>query len=155
MIKCIVSDFSWVLLFPKDPQYQGRLNSLHVELLAGGDYDFWSYFKLNDELLEYYKTLIDQYSLYIFTAEYIQEYPPVKEIISKVFQKVYIAAEMGTTKSNVKAYENLTARLGVAPDEILFIDDHQENVDAAAQAGWQTILFENTAKTIAAVKEKI
>jgi len=42
MINTILSDFSLVILFPKDKTYTGKLNDLHAKLTAEqGDYDFF------------------------------------------------------------------------------------------------------------------
>ena len=35
----------------------------------------------------------------------------------------------------------LPARFGAGPGELLFFDDHPENVEAARAAGWQALLW--------------
>ncbi|CNE62627.1 bifunctional enolase-phosphatase [Yersinia nurmii] len=41
-------------------------------------------------------------------------------------------------KREVSAYQNMTERLAVAPQDILFLSDIRQELDAAHQAGWQT-----------------
>jgi len=74
MIKAIVSDFSRVLLFPKDKSYQGSLNALHKELSEKPSYNALDFFELNVGLLDFYKSLKDRIPVYIFTSDVIQDY---------------------------------------------------------------------------------
>lgn len=46
-------------------------------------------------------------------------------------------------KPDKKAFELILERLKVRPEESIFIDDKQENIDAAEKLGIKTILFEN------------
>ena len=60
--------------------------------------------------------------------------------------------EVGLAKPDPKIYELTEQRLGVAPTEIVFIDDHKPNVDAAQQRGWHAILHIDTEDTIKQVQ---
>ncbi len=155
MIKYIISDFSKVLLFPKDKKYTGKLNDLHKKNLETGDYDFWEQFELNQRLFDYYKALADSYEFFIFTSEYIQDYPPVRQILDTVFRKIFIALEMEVKKDNPKAYHKLSELLNCSPDEIVYIDNFQANIDAANAAGMNAILHKSTDLTISEMKKKI
>lgn len=73
MIKAIVSDFSRVLLFPKDKTYQDSLNILHKELSQKPNYNVLDYFELNIKLLDFYKSLKDKTPVYIFSSDAIQD----------------------------------------------------------------------------------
>ena len=48
---------------------------------------------------------------------------------------------MGVIKPDAEIYRKVEADCGVAPDGLLFADDRQDNLDAAAKGGWQTHLF--------------
>ncbi len=73
MIKAVVTDFSRVLLFPIDDSYIGGLNALNNKLLAENpQYSFWEYFRVNKELLDYYRELNSQVPVFVFTTETIQ-----------------------------------------------------------------------------------
>ena len=148
MIKTIISDFSKVLLFLNDNSKSGKLNELHQELLEKGSYDFWEYFTLNDELLNYYKSLSPNVGIYIFTSEFIQEHPPVKEKLDPIFKGVYSAARLGVSKIDPEAYKVLIQKIGINPNEAIFVDDTVENIEAAKIAGLKTVLFKDTARAI-------
>jgi FMN phosphatase YigB (HAD superfamily) len=155
MIKYIISDFSKVLLFPKDKGYKGKLNELHKNNLKTGDYDFWQQFELNQELFDYYKTLSKKYDLFIFTTAYIQDYPPVRKILDTVFNEIFIAHKMGVKKDDPKAYLELSELLNCKTEEVSYIDDTQANVDASLKSGMNAILHKANDSTISEIKKKL
>jgi 2-haloacid dehalogenase len=65
-------------------------------------------------------------------------YPFLKE-----FDRRYISGYMGHVKPWSPIYEQLEADCGVAPEGLLFVDDRQENLDAATIRGWATHLFDS------------
>jgi FMN phosphatase YigB (HAD superfamily) len=155
MIKFIISDFSKVLLFPKDKNYAGKLNDLHKKNLESGGYDFWKHFELDQKLFDYYKTLSKNYELFIFTSEYIQDYPPVRQILDTVFRKIFIAFEMNVKKDDPIAYQKLSDLLDCSPEEIIYIDDSQANVDAANKVRMNAILYKTADSTISKITKKL
>ena len=74
MIKTLLFDFSRVLLHPTDKTYKGSLNNLHRELKDNESYYLFNYFELNQELLDYLKTVKNKFELCIFTTDIIQIY---------------------------------------------------------------------------------
>lgn len=58
------------------------------------------------------------------------------------FDRRYISGHLKTAKPDNEIYVRVQADCGVAPEGLLFADDRQENLDAAAARGWQTHLFE-------------
>jgi len=58
------------------------------------------------------------------------------------FDRRYISGHMGVVKPYPEIYQKMEADCGVAAAGLLFADDRQENLDAAAARGWQTHLFE-------------
>ena len=131
MIKAIVSDFSRVLLFPKDKNYKDSLNALHKEVSQKSNYNAFDYFELNTELLNLYKSLKDKTPIYIFTSGAIQDSPEFQPHLQPVFTGVLSAAKMNIDKKNPQAYKMVATQLNLPPDEILYIDDAPENITAA------------------------
>lgn len=155
MMKAILSDFSRVLLFPLDESYSGGLNALHAELLKGGDYDFWQHFKINDELLAVYREYQKSVEVAILTEGHIQDYPPVKERLADIFNHIFSAADLGLKKDDLQIYALVAEKLGFSPNEILYIDDKQANIDAATRAGMNTLLFMTTKEAITFLKSRL
>ena len=66
-----------------------------------------------------------------------ESYPFLKE-----FDRRFISGHMGVIKPDAEIYERLEAESGVAPERLLFTDDREDNIAAAAARGWQVHLFE-------------
>ena len=54
-----------------------------------------------------------------------------------------LSYELGVMKPDLAIYQRSSEMVGIAPEEIFFTDDRQENVDGALAAGWQAVLFEH------------
>lgn len=65
------------------------------------------------------------------------EYPILQE-----FDQRFISGEREVMKPDAAFYEMLERETGIEPTELLFIDDRQDNIDAAISRGWQGHLFE-------------
>lgn len=152
MIKILLFDFSRVLLHPTDKTFSGSLNNLHKELKDNESYYLFNYFELNDEILEYLKTLKDKFRLAIFTTDLIQDDPLIKEKIDPIFEKTYSAFKLGITKKVKESYEFLAKDLNVKPEEILFIDDTESNILAATKAGFKTHHYKNNEELLKYLK---
>ncbi len=63
------------------------------------------------------------------------------------------SAEVGLAKPDRRIYELALEHLRVQPAEVFFVDDVQENVEAAQALGIAGIRFVNTEQTIADIKQ--
>ena len=61
----------------------------------------------------------------------------------KPFEPCLLSCEMGLEKPDPKAYELLIKTINLPANEIVFIDDKAENVEAAKKLGIDVILFES------------
>jgi epoxide hydrolase-like predicted phosphatase len=57
------------------------------------------------------------------------------------FDVMFCSGDEGIAKPDIKAFELTMERLGVKPNEAVFIDDTREHVEAARKLGLQGILF--------------
>jgi HAD superfamily hydrolase (TIGR01509 family) len=57
------------------------------------------------------------------------------------FDTVFLSAELGMTKPGREVFAEVTARLALAPREIVFVDDNPANIAAAAAFGWDAVTF--------------
>ncbi len=154
MITTLLFDFSNTLLFAKDKNYSGGLNKLHKELLAKEqNYNFWNNFELNDELINFLETVKTKFNLYIFTSGSVQNTPVVRERLDKIFSEVYSAEELNVSKKDPEAFLLISKLVKALPNEILFIDDDKQNLEAAGQAGLNTILFKSNIEVIKNINE--
>lgn len=65
--------------------------------------------------------------------------------IGNCFDAVVISAAVGVAKPDPAIYRLTLARLGVAPEEAVFIDDTQPNVEAAVALGMVGIHYRDNA----------
>lgn len=143
MVNAIVFDFSRVLIDVKDYPYQDSLNARHKQLQGNEGYNIFDHFELNNELLSFADSIKDKYNLYIFTTGVIHEEKEVKERIRNIFKKAFTTRDFNLYKDNPEAYIKLAQAINKKPEEILFIDDTEVNINAAQKGGYKTILFRN------------
>ncbi|MEM7524721.1 MAG: HAD family phosphatase [Pseudomonadota bacterium] len=61
------------------------------------------------------------------------------------FDGLVISGREGAVKPDERIYELLEARVGLSGDDLFFIDDREENIEAATARGWRGHLFSNAA----------
>jgi len=156
VITIILSDFSRVILNPKDKNYKGTLNGLYKELQQKNiPFNFFDYFEFNDEILKWYVQLKDKLSINLFTTGTIQNAKEVKQKIDLIFENIFSAQEYGLDKKKPQAYEFIANKLQKSPNQILYIDDKLENLEAAKQAGLETWHYDNFIKLYNQFKQSL
>jgi putative hydrolase of the HAD superfamily len=99
----------------------------------------------NKSLLEYIKTFLkkdykigmlsnvsDDWIVKMFSSEQV-----------KLFDTLALSFNIGHTKPERQAYEYVADKLGVKPNQCVFIDDRSHFVDAAKTVGMQGIQYKN------------
>jgi 2-haloacid dehalogenase len=59
------------------------------------------------------------------------------------FDDILLSGEVQLTKPDPRIYQLLLSKYGLKPEQVLFIDDRQANVQAALQLGIDSIVFES------------
>ena len=62
----------------------------------------------------------------------------------ELFEEVWYSSSIGMRKPYPDTYRAMIQRAHIIPERTLFLDDKQENLDGAAQAGLQTMLITPT-----------
>jgi HAD superfamily hydrolase (TIGR01509 family) len=57
------------------------------------------------------------------------------------FTHVFLSAQFGIMKPDIRVFEAVQTELALAPAEVLFIDDKSDNVAQARSIGWSAIQF--------------
>ena len=86
------------------------------------------------------------------SAEGAREEEERRYSFSSLFDVMVYSHEVGLEKPDAAIYEYTRELLGVAPHEIVFLDDRQAAVAAAREAGWQAVLHTSTPTSIAAIR---
>lgn len=69
------------------------------------------------------------------------------------FDAKAISYEVGATKPDKKIFQELVKQSGVKPEEIVFADDNNDNLEGAKELGIQSFFYENFDQFINKLKE--
>ena len=128
---------------------------LTLERLIDLDMQDWT--RLNKPVLEWHHALAESGYLtgilsnlpYVF-AEYFWEHFPWLE----KFDAITFSCDVGAVKPEPEIYRVCLKSLGVEPEQALFIDDMQENVEGASRVGMHAELFVSAEETIPTIVEQ-
>ncbi len=124
-----------------------KLSDAQAEELAR---DFWSGNHVDEPLMKFIRGLRPRYKTAILSNAWLSTR---SEMIAKFgladeFDCVIISSEEGIAKPDARIYRLAAERLGVRPEEAIFVDDVAENVDAARAVGMCGVQFKDAAQTI-------
>lgn len=71
----------------------------------------------------------------------------------KYFDHVFNSYHMGKGKRDPSLFHDIAEQLGLAPGDILFVDDMKSNVERAQAAGWQAIHYVDKRSFLEAVEK--
>jgi HAD superfamily hydrolase (TIGR01509 family) len=111
---------------------------------------FWAADGLNRELVEILPSLRERYRLGLLSNanDDLRAMLVERWQIADLFDDMIISAEVGLLKPDRRIYELAVNRLGVQPDEAVFIDDMLINVEGARIAGLEAIQYLNNLQVI-------
>lgn len=70
------------------------------------------------------------------------------------FRRIYVSWQLGMRKPSVSAYRRVADEIGIAPRDIVFLDDNAGNVEGARAAGLVARHVPNSAVTLAVLREQ-
>ena len=95
------------------------------------------------------KRLAKKYDLYMLSNNNAICTPKAAEIFAEAgypmyegFKKCYISYQLKTSKPSLDFYRAVIADIGLPPEEMLFVDDSQRNVDASISVGLPAVYYE-------------
>jgi HAD superfamily hydrolase (TIGR01509 family) len=112
---------------------------------------YWSADDVNWELLDFIKSLHPRYKIGLLSNAWddLRQTMHERWNMDVLFDDLVISAEVGIVKPDPRIYQLAVERLGVHPDECVFIDDMLINVEAAHQQGLTAIQFVDTQQILA------
>lgn len=118
--------------------------------------DIWTEYlgTLNTELYEYCRNLRPKYRTAILSNSFVgaREKEEASYKFSEIVELLIYSHEVGMAKPDPRIYELTCERLGLEPAEVLFIDDHQELIDAAQACGLHGVVYHNNEQVIADIE---
>jgi epoxide hydrolase-like predicted phosphatase len=104
--------------------------------------DFWKGGAWDAELLEFIRRLRPDYKTGIISDAWDDTRQAIAEYVDDgTFDVIVISAEEGVAKPDPEIFRRALSRLGVAPNETIFVDDRRKNVAGAQQIGMHAIRF--------------
>jgi len=111
---------------------------------------YWSADDVNWKLLGFIKSLRTRYKVGLLSNAWddLRKTMHDRWNMDVLFDDLIISAEVGLVKPDPRIFQLALERLGVQPEEAVFIDDMLVNVEAANQQGWAAIQFLDTKQTL-------
>ena len=146
------------LVFNGESGWRGQLGEIsidehceNVRRLTGQGVDsmgefqrlFWEGDRVDYELVDYIRTLRGRYKTALLSNAFsnLREFVQTVWKFDDAFDEIVISAEVGLVKPDALIYRLALERLGVEPEQAVFIDDIFENIEGARQAGLHAIHF--------------
>jgi len=115
--------------------FQGDLEEIEKEYLDT--------IELNDGFLKFIIAIRNQYRLAIISndssrwSKYLRE----KFDINKFFDVISISGDLKIQKPDERIFQLTIEHLGCNAEDCLYVDDREENLEAASKVGMNTVLF--------------
>jgi len=131
----------------KDPESVWR-HAQHVLRIAESDLEmfkdaFWAGDRLDEDLLSLVKSLRGRYRTVLLSNAWMDMRRNVARRFGALdaFEMQIFSAEVGLRKPDPRIFQHVLNLLGADPEEIVFVDDFDENIQAARRFGLRTIQF--------------
>jgi epoxide hydrolase-like predicted phosphatase len=129
------------------------LDQAHVEAFMD---DLWAEYlgELNVELTAYFASLRPRYQTAILSNSFVGARRKEQERyqFGELCDLIIYSHEEGIEKPERGIFELTCERLGVQPQEVIFLDDVEPNIVAAQEFGMHAIVFRNTTQAIADIQ---
>jgi epoxide hydrolase-like predicted phosphatase len=119
---------------------------------------FWSSDRVDEELIDFIQSLRRHYKIGLLS----NAFPDARQSLltrfprlPSVFDESIFSAEVKMVKPDPRIYYLILGRLGVAPEETVFVDDFSVNVEAARALGMTAIHFRTSPQARQAVLEAL
>ena len=128
--------------------HAGVVNEIQITTAWNGMLLHWRL-----ESLAFLKTLTKKYKLYLLSntndihlaaVNNLLKQETGKESIDDLFTKAYYSHKINLRKPNADIFEFIAKDAGIDPHETLFIDDLENNIEAAVSLGFKTHLLLNS-----------
>jgi putative hydrolase of the HAD superfamily len=116
--------------------------------------DFWAGEFVDTELVQFIRSLRPQYKTALLSNAWsdAREAFCQKYRLDEIMDTIIVSAEESLAKPDPRIFLLTAERLGVRPDECVFVDDVLQNVEGARAVGMKGVQFVSTEQCIADVK---
>jgi putative hydrolase of the HAD superfamily len=131
----------------------GEQLSLSDEQIQSIESDFRPDEEVNTELMDLLQSLRSRYTVATISNAWsdAREALARKYNLDKIIDTMIFSYEVGSAKPNTNIYQIAITRLRIYPEEAIFVDDKDANVDTARLVGMRGIVYKNNEQTIAEI----
>lgn len=132
----------------------GRTLNLAEPQLAELREDFFAGDRWDEDLLVFIRKLRSRIRTGVISNCWLgSQRAMAKWVNPETFDAIVFSGVEKCRKPDEKIYRLALSRLGLAPEEAMFFDDFQENVDGANRIGMQAVLFEGPHPAIEKIRK--
>ena len=105
--------------------------------------DFWRGDQMDHDLIAFIRALRPHFQTALLSNAWsdARQWLTEEWHIADAFDELFISAELGVKKPDRHIYEIVTEKLRIEPHQAVLVDDFQENIIAARDAGWLAVHF--------------
>ena len=142
----ISSEEHWESVIKRLKRPASELSAIRDEFFAGDIVD--------RTLLDYLRSLRGKYKTGLISNAWgdLRDYI-VREKFDDAFDKMIISAEVGAVKPEAKIFQIALEQFGVKPNEAVFVDDFQVNIEGCEKVGMKGIHFKDPETALQQLKE--
>jgi putative hydrolase of the HAD superfamily len=109
----------------------------------------------NTELIEYARELRPRYRTGIVSNSFVgaREREQAAYGFEDLVEEIVYSHEVGFSKPDPRIYALICSRLGVSPEEMVFLDDSDVCVTGARDVGIHAVLYQDNAQAIAEIEK--
>ena len=136
------------------------LEKWNVKLSKQEFYNYWfGAENQNEKLIEFAKTIKDKGIKLFVLSNNLKERSAYYDVhfpfIDEVFDKTYYSWQTGLVKPDTRAYELILQENNLKPEDCLYFDDSEKNVEAAKSLGINAFTFTNPEDVIGIINKSI
>ena len=114
---------------------------------------------LHSEVIQAVRALRDRYRIALLSNAFINQREVILDYhdfdVKKEFDVYVNSAEVGMAKPDPEIYHLTLERLGVAPEQAVFLDDTLRNIDAARELGIYALQFVDAEMSLGALEQML
>jgi epoxide hydrolase-like predicted phosphatase len=116
--------------------------------------EFFAGDRVNVSLLNFLRSLRPEYKICLISNAWSGLRASLAHLnIEDVFDEMIISAEVGLIKPDPGIFQKALERMGVHPEESVFVDDWLANVEAARSIGMNALQFTQSEETLKELQE--
>lgn len=130
---------------------------LDADELARLRADFWAGDRLDETLVAFMRSLRPAFKTGILSNAWSDGRHIIAERfgLAQAVDDIIVSAEVGIAKPDARIFRLAAARLGVEPDQAIFVDDFPANIEGARAVGMYVVHFKQADQAMAEVRALI